>query len=40
MVDFKQWGSSEKFLLWSFFVLCVLNLVIGILALGPDILSW
>jgi hypothetical protein len=40
MVDFKSWGNSEKLILWVFFTLCILNFIVGILALGPDILSW
>jgi hypothetical protein len=40
VVDFKSWGNAEKLVLWVFFCLCVVNLIVGILALGPDIFSW
>lgn len=40
MVDFRHWGNTEKLVLWGFFIMCVLNLIIGILALGPDLLRW
>lgn len=40
MVSFKHWGNTEKMLLWAFFLLCMLNFIVGILALGPDLLSW
>ncbi len=40
MVDFKPWGDKEKLVLVAFFLLCVLNLVVGLLALGPDLLRW
>jgi hypothetical protein len=35
-----QWTKTDKAILWGVVILCVLNLVIGVLTLGPDLLSW
>jgi hypothetical protein len=36
----SKWTSADKLILWGIVVLCVCNLVIGLLTLGPDILKW
>ncbi len=40
MVDIRGWGRNEKLVLWLFFVISLLNFIVGLLALGPDIFSW
>lgn len=40
MVDFKSWGTTEKLMLYGFFILCIANFIVGLLALGPDIFHW
>ncbi len=36
----SKWTNFDKTILWGVVVLCVVNLVIGLLALGPDIFHW
>jgi hypothetical protein len=35
-----RWTRLDKAILWGVVVLCLLNLAIGLLTLGPDILHW
>lgn len=39
-IKIRKWGRGDKALLWAIAFLVFLNFIIGILALGPDILSW
>lgn len=39
-VSLKGWEWKQKFVFWIFFILCLVNLIVSVLALGPDILSW
>ncbi len=36
----SKWTGADKAILWGIVVLCVLNLVIGLLTLGPDLFNW
>ena len=39
-LDIRRWKWSDKLLMWGIGLMCFLNLVIGILTLGPDLLHW
>jgi hypothetical protein len=39
-LKFTRWTGADKAVLWGIVILCVLNLLIGLLTLGPDILKW
>jgi hypothetical protein len=36
----SKWTGKDKALMWGIVVLCLCNLVIGLLTLGPDVLHW
>jgi hypothetical protein len=39
-LELKKWTRLDKAILWGVALLCVFNLIIGLLTLGPDILHW
>lgn len=39
-LEIRKWSRYDKAILWGITLLGVLNLIVGFLALGPDILSW
>jgi len=39
-LDIRRWTWKDKAIFYGVVILGLANLVIGILALGPDILNW